>query len=166
VRPLAIFGAVVVVGVVLIAAGLRLTDHPASATPPPRTASPTPLSHAQFVRAANAICRRSSRKGKAIFKKKAKSLTMIARQVRIAVPLFDSEAAALRALAPPSRDAAAWRRLLKHLGQDERQFHAIRHAFETRQWIRGAAIARQLDVTGKRDDPALKKLGLTVCAKD
>jgi hypothetical protein len=44
------------------------------------------------------------------------------------------------------------------------------HAFETGQWRRGALAARQLDRLGKqldkRDDPALRKLGLTVCVKD
>jgi hypothetical protein len=167
VKPFAILG-VVVVGAILLVAGLRLTDHPASATPPPvaTTPSATPLSHAQFVRAANGICRRSNRQGKALFKQKPQSLRMLRREIRIAVPLADREAAALRALVPPPPDAATWRRLIDHLGVELRDVHAMLHAAETRQWRRMVVVARQLDVQGKRDDPALRKLGLTVCAKD
>jgi hypothetical protein len=170
VRPFAIFGVVVVVGGILIAAGLRLTAHSASATPPPNAIpTPTPLSRAQFVRAANRLCFRNNRQGKALFKK-PKTLIMLAREVRLAVPLLDREIAALRALIPPSRDAATYRRLLNDLGPEQREAHIMLHEFETRQWLRGAAAARQLDRLGKqlnrRDDPALKKLGLTVCAKD
>jgi hypothetical protein len=169
-KPFAVFAVVVLVGGIVLAVGLRLTDHSASATPPPRaTSAPRTLSRAQFVRAANRICLRSDRQGKAVFRK-PKSLHMLTREFRVAVPLLDREVATLRALMPPSRDAATWRRLLNDLGPEQRQMHVIRHAFETRQWVRGVAAARQLVRLGKlvdrRDDPILRKLGLTVCARD
>jgi hypothetical protein len=74
VKPLAIFGGIVVVGLAVIFVGLRLTDHSASANP-----LPTPLTHAQFLRAGNAVCHRYYREGKAIFKSKPKTLKMLTR---------------------------------------------------------------------------------------
>jgi hypothetical protein len=54
VKPLAIFRGIVVVGLVVIFAALRLANHSASADSLP--AQPTAPTHAQFVRAGNAVC--------------------------------------------------------------------------------------------------------------
>ena len=91
---------------------------------------------------------------------------MLTREVRIAVPLFEREVEALRALVPPRRDAVRYQRLLSHIGPEDREVHAMLHAMETRQWRRAVLVARQLDRRDKQDDPLLRKLGLRVCAQD
>jgi hypothetical protein len=66
-------------------------EHAAQLPPVART----PLSRAQFVRAANGICRRSSRQGNALFMK-PKSLHMLTREMRMAVPPLDRRRSGLR----------------------------------------------------------------------
>src|SRR4029077_14597274 len=61
VRPIAIFAIIVVVGLIAIEAGLRATGNSASANPLPKT--PTPLTHAEFIRAGNRVCDRYYREG-------------------------------------------------------------------------------------------------------
>ena len=164
VRPLAIFAGIVVVGVILIAVGLRVTNHPASATPPPL---PTPLSHAQFVHAANGICERALREGKAkgLRHPNITNLRSLTRDFRLAIPLFIKEAAGVSALVPPRSEAARFRHLVAILGEAQRNAHGILHAVETRQIRRAFLLARQQDVLDKHANAISRKLGLTVCAK-
>jgi hypothetical protein len=166
-RPLAVFGVIVVVGLAVIAVGLRLTDHPASATPPPAAPSPTPLSHAQFVRAANRVCQRELRdsKAKGLRHPKIKNLRTLTRDFRLAVPLFDTEAAGVRVLIPPRSEAARFRRLVTTLGVAQQNAHGILHALQTRQIRRAFLLSRRQDVLDKHLNALSRKLGLTVCAE-
>jgi hypothetical protein len=161
-KALAIFAGVVVVGLGAIALGLQATggSAPSAATPPVR------LTHAQFVRAANGVCRRFARKGNAIFKKKPKTLKQLARGLRIAFPLLQREEASLRAVTPPAADFATDTRLLREFSVAVHDFHAMLHGVKTRQILRVVVFARQADRLGKRLDRTARKLGLTVCAKD
>lgn len=162
-KPFAIFGGIVVVGLVLIVGGLRLTNHLASATPPPPTSTPpTPLTHAQFVRAGNAICARYYRADPTLFKH-PKTLKMVTRDLRISIPFMEREIAGLRALVPPPRDAGTYRRLLTGVGQLDRDAHAVLHAFETAQYRRGVLIARHTNHLDKHLNSLSRNVGLTVC---
>lgn len=162
-KPFAIFGGIVVVGLALIVGGLRLTNHSASATPPPATSTaPTPLTHAQFVRAGNAICARYYRDDPTLFKH-PKTLKMVTKDLRISVPVMEREVAGLRALVPPASDAGTYRRLLAGAGQGVRDARAVLHAFETAQYRRGVLIARHTNHLDKRLNSLSRKLGLTVC---
>ncbi|HET8751368.1 MAG TPA: hypothetical protein VFM43_02440 [Gaiellaceae bacterium] len=163
VKPLGIFAGIVVVGLALIVGGLRLTDHSATATPPP---APMPLSQAQFVRTGNAVCAdyyRALFKSQTISHPQAKTLKMITRGLRIQVPLMDRLATGLRPLVPPRRDAATYRRLLSVLGQELYDAHAVLHAFETGQFRRGVLIARHGGHLDRAYNSLSRKIGLKVC---
>jgi hypothetical protein len=165
VKPLAIFSGVVVVGLAVIAAGLRLTSHPASARPTPVTPVPS-LTHAQFVRAANRVCRREMRaaKAKGLRHPKITNLRTLTRDYRLAVPLFESEAAGVRVLRPPRRDAPTFGRLVSTLGVALRNAHGILHALQTRQVRQAFALSRRQDRLDHHLNALSRKLGLTVCA--
>jgi hypothetical protein len=163
VKPLAIFGGIIVVGLAVIFAGLRLTSHPASAAPLSTTpAAPTSLTHAQFVRAGNAVCLRYYRDDRTIYMH-PKTLRAITRDLRISIPHVDREVAGLRVLVPPPSDAGTYRRLLRGVGQLDRDAHAILHAFETRQYRRGVLVARSTQHLDKHLNSLSNKLGLKIC---
>jgi hypothetical protein len=149
-----------VVGLVVIVGGLRLTDHSARANP--SVTPPAPLTHAQFVRAGNAVCVRYYRDDPTIYRN-PKTLRAVTRDLRIAVPVMDREAARLRALVPPPSDAGTYRRLLRGVGQLDRDAHAILHAFDTRQYRRGVLVARSLGHLDKHLNSLANRLGLKVC---
>jgi hypothetical protein len=156
-KPLAIFGVVVVVGLIAIEAGLRATDHPASAD-----ALPTPLTHRQFVHAGNAVCDRYYRDDPTIFRN-PRTVTALTRDMRIAVPFVDREAADLRALVPPASDAAVYRRLLRELGLQNHDAHAMLHSFETGQIAQGLVISRSAARLDLRLNALANELGLNIC---
>ena len=160
-KPLGIFVGIVVVGLALIVGGLRFTDHKASANPLPT--APTPLTHAQFVRAGNAICARYYRVDAKLSKRPAKTLKMVTRYLRLEVPAVDRELAGLQALVPPRNEAGGYRRLLRGAKQLDDDAKAILHAFETGQYRRGVLIARQTPNLNRWLNPLARKLGLSVC---
>jgi hypothetical protein len=161
VKPFAIFGGIVVVGLVVIFAGLRLTSHSALADPLP--AQPTALTHAQFVRAGNAVCDRYYRDDPTIFRN-PKTVKALTRDMQIALPFVDSEDAGLRALVPPSSDAATYRRLLAGLGRVEDAVHAMLQAFQTAGGVReGVLIARATARMDSHLNRLANKLGLNIC---
>jgi hypothetical protein len=160
VKPLAVFGGIVVVGLAVIFVGLRLTDHSASADPLP--AAPTSLTHAQFVREGNAVCDRYYRDDPTIFRN-PKTVKAFKRDMQIAVPFVDRMAAGLRALVPPPSDAATYRRLLGGLGLQNRAVHAMLHAFETGQIRQGVLIARSTARLDLHLNSLANKVGLNIC---
>jgi hypothetical protein len=157
VKPLAVFGGIVVVGLAVMFAGLRLTNHSASADP-----LPTPLTHAQFVRAGNAVCDRYYRDDPTIFRN-PKTVKALTKDMRIAVPFVDREAADLRALLPPLGDADTYRRLLGGLGQMDHNARAMLHAFETGQIRQGVLIARSTARLDSHLNSLANKVGLNIC---
>lgn len=165
-KPLAIFAGVVVVGLALIAGGLRLTGSSAGANP---SATPmiTPLTRTQFVHAADRVCGQELREAKArgLRHPKITSLRSLTRYFRLAVPLFDAEAAGVRVLIPPRSEAAAFRRLTTNLALSEGNANSILHALQTRQIRRAFLFAKRQDVLDKRMNTESRKLGLTVCAR-
>jgi hypothetical protein len=168
VKPLALFASVLVVGLIAIWLGMRMTNHPvsasaASAAPP----VPTRLTRAQFVHAANRVCGRELREAKTrgVRHPKIKSLRALKRIYRIVVPMFDKEADGVRALRPPLSEAVLFRRLTRNLSASQRNAHSILHALETGQIRRALSFSKQQDKLDTRMNAESRKLGLTVCAK-
>lgn len=160
-KPLAIFGVLVAVGLAVIFAGLRLTDHSARADPLPAT--PTSLTHAQLVRAGNAVCDRYYRTDPTIFRN-PQTLKAITRDMRIGVPYLDRMEMGLRALVPPPSDAFNYRHLLGGTGQMDCDAHAMLHAFETGQVQQGVLIARATARLDLELNSLAKEVGLNICA--
>jgi hypothetical protein len=159
-KPLAIFAGVVAVGLVVIVGGLRLTDKSASATP--SVTPPKPLTHAQFVRAANAVCVRYYHEDSTIYRH-PKTLRALTRDLRISVPALDREVAGLRPLLPPPSDAGTYRRLLRGVAKLQRGAHVVLHAFNTRQYRRGVLAARTLGYLDRHLNSLANRLGLNLC---
>jgi hypothetical protein len=162
VKPLALFGVIVAVGLVAIVAALRLTDHSASATAVP------PLStQVRFVRAGNGVCARYYDELMANFQGRSlpKTTKMKAKWLRLELPPFDRMYAGLRALVPPAHDARSYRRLLRMGRRAMRDAHAALHDYETGQVRREALIERgeRHDHLNRRSNSLFKKIGLTIC---
>lgn len=157
-RPLIIFGVIVGVGLLLLAVGLRMTDHPAKAY-----AAPTRLSRERFVRAGNGVCDRYYRDGRRLITSQPKTVRMLTKNLRLSIPLMAREAAGLRALVPPRSDAATYRLLLSLDGQEIDAAHRVLHALETGQVRRGVLVARYADHLDRRLNTLSRRLGLTVC---
>ena len=159
VKPLAIFGAVVVVGLIAIEVGLRATAHTASATPPP-----TPLTQAQFVQRGNAVCAVYNRSAKAVLTPNPKTFRAATRELQRWMPLVQRDVAGLRALVPPVSDDATYRSLLAVMTQEDAEVHSILHDFETGQYQRGVLLLRQGSHLDNRFNSLARTLGLTACA--
>jgi hypothetical protein len=161
-KAFAIFAGIVVVGVIVIAVGLRLTNHSASATP-----VPTPLSHAQLVRTANSDCLQARREfdKHRISVPRRPNLRTLLRFFRIAVPRIDKVAGTLSGLAPPSTDQVSYQRLLNALAAEGRAGGRMLHDLETRQVRSGLLVAREVDAIEKRARRLERKLGITACMK-
>lgn len=163
-KPLAIFTVIVVVGLIVIAGGLRATRGATPTVTPPR-----PLSRAEFVQAANGVCRRTTREAKAREKglpSPKKNLRAFTRDMRIAVPFFEKETADVRALIPRLRAGPTLRRLASTLEIAQYNAHSLLHAAETHQIRRLLSFASRADALDKRLNRLSRKLGLTVCAKN
>jgi hypothetical protein len=164
-KPLALFGGIVVVGLAVLFAGLRLTDHSAraSATLPP----PVPSASAQFVRAGNGVCARYYQELMTTFEGRAQPKTskMEARYLRLEMPSVERLYAGLRALVPPERDAGDYRRLLRIARRELRDAHVALRAFETGQLRRERLIERaeRRDHLDRRSNTLSRRIGLTIC---
>ena len=160
-KPLALFGVIVVVGLVAIGAALHLTNNSASAKLPPLSPA---SEQALFVREGNGACARFY---KALFtalegRGKPKNAKTWARYLRMTIPLFVRMDAELRTLVPPRRDAGTYRRLLRISRREIREARAVQHALETGQVRRARRIGRgeHLD---RRANSLSRKIGLTIC---
>jgi hypothetical protein len=164
VKPLTLFGVIVVVGLVVIGAALHFTDHSASATPP----LPPLSAQEQFVRAGNGLCARFYDELMTAFEGRGipKTATMKAKYLRLQLPLQERLYAGLRALVPPDREAGTYRRLLSLSRRGMRDVHAGLHAYATGQVGRVALIERDERRVhlNRRANSLSRTLGLTICA--
>lgn len=161
-KPLALFGVIVVVGLVAIGAALHLTGHSASATPVP------PLSaRAQFVRAGNGVCARYYDGLMAAFEGRSipKTPTVKAKWLRLEMPLMNRLYAGLHALVPPAREARNYRRVLRMARRAIRDARVALHDFETGQVRREALVERaeRRVHLNRRSNSLFRKVGLTIC---
>src|SRR5262249_30652107 len=142
-RPFAIFAVIVVVGLIVIAGGLRATQGATPTITPPKQ-----LSRAQFVRAANSLCRRTMREAKAREKglpSPRKSLRAFIRDMRVAIPFYENETAGVHALILRVREGPTLRHLGSTLETAQRNAHGLLHAGETGQIGRMGFLARRQD---------------------
>lgn len=164
-KPLAIFGGVLVVGLAVIFAGLRLTDHSAGATPPP--APPAQATSAQFVQTGNGVCARYYRELMLALEGRSlpKTTRMKARYLRLEMPAVDHLYAGLRGLVPPQRDAADYRRLMRIARRELHDAHLALHDYETGQVRRERLIERgeRRDHLDRRSNSLSRSIGLTIC---
>ena len=163
-KPLALFGVIVVVGLVAVGALLRLTDNSASAKPP--ALSPA-SAQAQFVRAGNGVCARYYDELMAAFEGGSipKTAKAKAKYLRTAMPLAERMYAGLRALVPPDREAGTYRHLLRLARRASRDAHVMLHAYETGQDRRAALLMRdeRRDHLNRLANSLSRKIGLTIC---
>lgn len=161
-KPLALFGVIVVVGLVAIGAALRLTGHSASATPPLAVST-----RARFVHAGNGLCARyydelmTNFEGRSI----PKTALVKAKWLRIEMPLEERLYAGLRTLVPPGRDARDYRHLLRMARRGIRDLHAALHAYSRGDVRRVASLVRaeRRVHLNRRLNSLSRKLGLTIC---
>ena len=124
---------------------------------------PKPLSHAQFVRAADRACRRANRRAKRL--KKVTSAEAFLFDLKLVIPIFEGEIGDLRPLAPPRADAARFQQMLSTLDAEDLLANHLLLEFESRHIRSVKGLAKRLDVIGKHSNRLARKLGLTVCAK-
>ena len=141
--PLGVFVAVLVVGFIFIAVGMRAfggTSGSASGVPYHHA---TPLSPAQFRRAGVRICLSFRSLAKAIKADgKARNLREATRLFRKFTPRFDRLIAELDGLVPPRSAAAYFRRMRRRLDAVNRDMDQLDHFAETGQWRRFVLFAR------------------------
>jgi len=164
VKPLALFGVIVVVGLIALGALLRLTNNSASATPP---IAPALSTQAKFVRAGNGLCARYYDELMATFEARGipRTAKVKARYIRLEMPLMERVYAGLRALVPPDREAGTYRRLLRLMRRGMHDAHAALHAYETGQLGRVALLDREERGVhlNRRTNTLFRKIGLTIC---
>ena len=127
------------------------------------SAPPPALSHADFVRAADRACERNRRAEKAI--PNPTDLASLIHGLQRAVPVLEHEIVTLRSLHPPSRDAAAFGRVLKDLDAQDLAGTQLIDSLSAHQVRRSKALGRRLDTLGKQLRRLDRRLGLRACVK-
>jgi hypothetical protein len=142
----------------LLVAGCDITGT-TKKTPPPKT-----LSHAQFVHAANRACARFERRAKRL--KPSRNIDrVVAQDRRIVVPAFERLLFELRGLEPPTSEAAAFRRMLATLNEEDIVVHNLLDAVDARQPGQVRRLLRRSKVLSKRLESRSAKVGLRHCGK-
>ena len=145
-KPLGLFAAIVVVGVVLIVAAM--TAFGGTSGPPDY--SPKPLTPAQFRLAGEHIGRSICLQLKPIVNKKPRSLREVATGMRRISAVFDRLTRGIDGLVPPPSVAAKILRLRRNLALLDGAIHRAAHLAETHQWRRFVLFVRS---------PWFKRLG-------
>lgn len=145
-------------GLALACAAVLVAGCGSTSRPPAKT-----LSHGRFVYLADRVCARAHRQGAALGK--PTNLNTFIRGLRKAIPLLESEIADLRALTPPSRDAAPFQSMLANLDKEDVVGHDFLDSLEAHQMQRARSLARRIDRLDKRLRAQTRKLGLPTCAK-
>lgn len=128
------------------------------------TTAPKTLSRARFVYLANRACAREHQREKGIAK--PTSPTAFVKGLQHAIKSLEREIVALRALNPPSADAALYGRVLSGLDAQDLDATNLISAYEKNQLGHAKAFARRLDKLNRRLRSLNRKLGLRACVKD
>jgi hypothetical protein len=135
--PLGILVAVLVVGLAVIALGMKAFGGTPGDTfgglPPP----PTPLSRAQFKRAGQRICLSLRPQLRWLANNKPRKLRQLPNYIARDTSIVDRLTAELDRLVPPPSAAASFRHLRRNLGVVDRAMHRLNHLTQTHQWRRG-----------------------------
>jgi hypothetical protein len=153
-KPLGLFAAIVVVGLVLIVAAMTAfggtSGHPDYA--------PKPLTPAQFRQASERIGRSICLQLKPIVNKKPHTLREVASTIGRISTVFDRFTRDFDGLVPPPAAARLILRLRRNLGVLDGAVHRAAHLAETHQWRRLVLFVRSpyFKKIGKRFGPAKK----------
>lgn len=159
-RPLGVFTAVLVVGLVVIAAAMSAFGGTSGGS----YQVAGPLSPAQFRRASVRICLSFRSLDKAIIANgKVRNLREATRFFHKFTPRFDHLTADVDGLVPPASAAASFRRLRTNLDAANRALDRLDHLAETHQWRRFVLFARSRSYknTFKRLGPPTKLRDIT-----
>jgi hypothetical protein len=138
-HPLALFAAILVVGVALIAGGMKAfggtSGKPADAA--------TPLSPGQFAQANERICVSLRQELQSLVAHgKPRSLRQAITYIRRGTTLFDHLRTEYYSLIPPPSYRVQFRRLLTRLNVMDVAMHHLDHLADTHQWARFVLLAR------------------------
>ena len=153
-RPLGLFAAIVVIGVILIAVGMKALGGTSGAS----GYSATPLSRQQFARLGEHACLSLRRQLKAVTDKRPGTLTGAARSVRRTASILDRLNMELDGRVPPPSEVAPFRRLLGSIQTADRAMRRLDRLTETGQWQSATLLARSRSWqdTRKRPRPSAK----------
>lgn len=131
-RPLALFAAVVVIGVAVIAVGMRAFGGTSEY-------SATPLSSEEFAHLSEHACTSLRQQLRAVVDKKPRTSAEAARSVRRYAAILEGLNLGLDGRIPPPSEVAPFRHLLANIQTAERAMHRLDRLAETGQW-RGATL--------------------------
>jgi hypothetical protein len=137
-KPLGLFAAIVVVGLIVIAAAMSAFGGTSGGS----YHAARPLSPAQFNRAGVRICLALRPQVRWLATHKPKNLREVTRYVARGTSLFDRLTTEVSGLVPPPSKAALVRRLGRVLEVADRAVHRLDHLTETRQWRQAVLLVR------------------------
>lgn len=128
------------------------------------TTVPQALSRARFAYLADRACAREHQREKGI--PKPTSPTTLVTSLQRAIKSLEREIVALRALRPPSADAALYGRVLSGLDAQDLDATKLISAYQEHQLGHAKAFARRIDRLNKHLRYLNRKLHLRACVKD
>jgi hypothetical protein len=151
-RPLGLFAAIVVAGVVVIAVGLQVSGGTAGVP----AYSATSLSSAQFTRLGERACVSLRRQLRDVTGTRPRSRKAAARSVRAVASTLADLNTELDGRVPPPSQAASFRRLLGGIQTTGRAMNQLEHLIETHQWQRATLLVRSpaWRAVGERLEPS------------
>jgi hypothetical protein len=137
-RPLGLFAAILVVGFIVIAVGMKATGGRSGLPQADR-----PLTPAQFSRAGLHICLSIRAQLKALAAEgKPRNLRQVTRFSRKLRSLIDRVTTELNGLIPPPAAAASFRRMRLNIDVFDGAVHRLDHLAQTHQWRRLVLLVR------------------------
>ena len=153
-RPLGLFVAILVVGVLVIAVGMSAFGGTSGAT----GYSATPLSTGQFAHLGEQACISLRRQLRGVTARKPRTRKAAARSVRRFASTLDRLNMELDGRVPPPSEVAPFRRLLGRIQTAGRAMNQLDRLTETGQWQRATLLvrSRSWQVIGRRLRPSAK----------
>jgi hypothetical protein len=136
--PLGLFAAIVVVGVVVIAVGLKELGGTSAAS----SLSATPLSSGQFAQLNEHACVSLRRQLTAATRKKPRTRVEATRSVRRVASILDGLNLELDGRVPPPSEVAPFRSFLGNVQSAERGMNQLDRLTETGQWQQAILLVR------------------------
>lgn len=134
--PLGLFAAVLVIGVVVIAAGLKEFGGPSAGY------SATPLSSAQFAQLNEQACVSLRQQLDAVTRRKPRNLAGAARSVHRTAAILAGLNMKLDGQIPPAAEVAPFRQLLARIQTAERAMQQLDRVTESGQWAHASVLVR------------------------
>ena len=138
-KPLGLFAAVVVVGLILIGVGMTAFGG----TPSAAERSATPLTPMQFAHANERICLSVRHQLRSLVAGgKPHNLRQVTTYLRRGTAIVDQLRSQYYRLIPPPAAVPSFRRLLGKLDAEDSTLNRLNHMSETRQWRRFVLLTR------------------------